>query len=308
MGDLRLAHILLVHKNPEQVNAFVRQIAGDGGADVYIHVDAKCHEAMVRAIVSGGSVSVLKERVQVTWGDFNVIEATLRLLRAVRASGKAYDFISLNSGQDLLVRDGLREYLAANRNRVFMSARRIGPGDPQNSAWKIRWPRVTRNLYDSPFHPYRLLRAGLVRLYTFGLNLRPNPLALPEGWNFYCDAQWLCMPGVTADYILDYVGQNPDYCRLFQDSLAPDEFFFTTLIMNSPYAAQVTGSHLTHLNFGRTLRDKNHPVVITTEDIPTIEDSGRFFARKFDQAVDEEAIRYFSDRYGNQNPEPNSAR
>jgi hypothetical protein len=302
MSNVRLAHILLVHKHPEQVNAFVRQLAGDGNADVYIHVDAKCEDAMVRAIHAGGCVSLLEERVPVAWGDFSVIEATLRLLRAVRASGKTYDFITLNSGQDLLIRHGLREHLAANRDRVFLSAKRIEPADPENNAWKIRWPRVTRNLYDSPFHPYRLLRAALVRCYRWNLNLRPNPLALPEGWSFYRDAQWFCVPGGVADYILDYLDQHPDYCRLFQDALAPDEFFFTTLIMNSPYAAQVTGAHLTHLNFGKSLRDKNHPVVATMDDIPSMEDSGRFFARKFDQSLDGNAIRYFCEKYGHPNP------
>src|ERR1039458_1126752 len=116
MSGLRVAHILLAHKNLEQVNAFVRQIESDGCSDVYIHADAKCPDLTVRAIVTGTGAKVLPARVSVNWGDFTMIEATLKLLRAVQQSGKVYDFVLLNSGQDLLVRAGLHEHLAANKD------------------------------------------------------------------------------------------------------------------------------------------------------------------------------------------------
>lgn len=293
MGNLLCAQILLVHKNPEQVNAFVQQLAIDCRADVYIHIDAKCSDAMVRAIASGPRVSVLKERVSVSWGDHNMIDATLLLLRAVRASGKNYDFVCLNSGQDLLVRAGLAAHLARNRGMIFMQAKRCESHDPHNFYWRIRWPRITRNRYEWALHPYRLLRAAMGVLYMRGLNLRPNPRNLPENWFFYHGAQWFCLSGEAAEYILDYLDRNPAFEAVFKDSLVPDMSFFQTLIMNSPLANQVTGAHLTYLNFGETYRDKNHAVVLTMKDVPAIENSGGFFARKFDQTVDADVIHHF---------------
>ena len=60
----------------------------------------------------------------------------------------------------------------------------------------------------------------------------------------------------------------------------------------------LTGENLTYLNFGKTRRDHNHPVSLTMGEARAVESSGRFFARKFDPAVDAEVIRYFSAKYG----------
>jgi hypothetical protein len=298
LSGLRVAHIVLAHKNLEQVNTFVRQIESDGYSDVYIHADAKCPDLTVGAIATETGAKVLPARVSVNWGDFTMIEATLKLLRAVQQSGKVYDFVLLNSGQDLLVRAGLHEHLAANKDRIFLSARKIAPDDPQNDFWRLRWPRAARNRYDFLYHPHRLMRAGLFKLCAIRLNVRPNPCKLPPGWSLYRASQWWCVPGRVADEMLAFLGRNRGYCELFRDSLVPDEFFFTTLIMNSPHAAQVTGENLTYLNFGKTRRDHNHPVSLTVGEARAVESSGRFFARKFDPAVDAEVIRYFSAKYG----------
>jgi len=302
--DLRVAHMLLVHKNPDQVNALVRQLLAEGHADVYIHVDAKCTEEVIRAIASGSSVTVLDDRVSVTWGDYNTIDATLLLLKAVRAAGKSYDFVTLNSGQDLLVRDGLTAFLAANQGKIFLEAERFEENDPRNFYWRIRWPVVTRNVYDSALHPYRLLRAALRSFYFWGINLRPNPHALPDRWLFHRGSQWFCITGEAAGYILDFLAQNPAYELAFKDSLVPDMSFFQTLLMNSPLAAQVTGANLTYLNFGTTYGDSNHPVVLTMNDVPAIESSGRFFARKFEPTVDADVIRYFCEKVGVRGSQP----
>lgn len=293
MSAIRLAHILLVHKNPEQVNTFVHQLAGDGRADVYIHVDAKCPDAMVQAIAPAPNVMVLQDRVSVTWGDYNTIEATLLLLSAVRASGKHYDFVSLNSGQDLLVRKGLSDFLSANTGKIFLEAERFERTDPRNFYWRIRWPRFARNIYDWPLHPYRLMRAALRKLFALGINLRPNRHSLPENWLFHRGSQWFCISGEAVEYILNYLVRNPCYADVLRDSLVPDMSFFQTLIMNSPLAERVTGKNLTYLNFGTTYGENNHPVVLTMNDVAAIETSGRFFARKFESAIDAEVIRYF---------------
>lgn len=293
LRDLSLAFLLLVHKNPEQVNEFVHQICQERRANVFIHVDEKCPDSIVQAIAVRPGVTVLQNRVCVTWGDFSMIDATLLLLRAARASGKNYDFVSLNSGQDLLVRAGLHEHLARNAGAIYMASRRISENDSQNNAWAVSWPKVARNIYEFPYHPFRLMRAGMRALYARGLNIRPNSLELPHGWGFYRGSQWMCLPGDVADYVLNYVDSHPDYCDLLRESLVPDEFFFTTLIMNSPHAHRAAGHNLTYLNFRQTRTERNHPIRLTIHDIAKIESSGRFFARKFDEKCDSDVIRYF---------------
>lgn len=296
MQPIRVAHVILVHKNPEQANTFIRQLVATGNADAFIHIDAKCPDSLSKAILTGPSVHIVPTRVSVGWADFSMIEATLAALRAVRDSGIQYDFVTVNSGQDLLVRDGLHAHLAANPDTTFMQATRFPSAAPGNYVWRIQWPASARGS-SSPWHWSRFLRIAFRLLYARGLNPRPNPHLLPAGWDYFSGSQWICMSRPAFHYALDYLDRNPSFCEIFRHSVVPDMAFFQTLIMNSPHAAQVSGQNLTFLNFGKSFRTCNSPVTLTMADVSAIESSGRFFARKFEQSEDSAVIDYFSRKY-----------
>lgn len=296
MSTLRVAHVILVHKNPGQANAFIRQLVAAGNADIFVHVDAKCSASVYDAILSGPSIHKVPQRVSVGWADFSMIEATLAALRAVRDSGIPFDFVTLNSGQDLLVRDGLHAHLAAHPNTTFMQAERFPADAPGNYVWRIQWPTAARGSR-SPWHWSRFLRIAFRILYSRGFNPRPNPHQLPGGWDYYSGSQWICFSRDAFAYTLDYLDRNPSFCEIFRHSVVPDMAFLQTLVMNSPFASQVSGDNLTFLNFGKTFSDCNSPVTLTMADVPAIESSGRFFARKFEQSEDSAVIDYFSRKF-----------
>jgi hypothetical protein len=301
--ELKLAYLLCVHNLPEQANTFIRLARAHDDADVFVHVDRKCHPSVAASIERGSGVTVLDERVTVTWADRSLTDAILMLMRAMRATGKKYDFVSLNSVQDLPVRHGLSAALAKRPDAVHMNAHRADPADGrQTFYWNVRWPRSVYGRFERPLHPRRLLRAGLRKLYTWGINLRPNRRTLPRGWDVYRGSTWFCMPGDAALDLLDFLDANPSYYDYFEDALGVDEFFIHTWVMNSRWAARCTGENLTYLNFGKTARDRNHPVPLTLGDVPAIEASGRFFARKFDPGVDRRVIDYFTEKLARRAP------
>lgn len=291
---MRAAFLVLAHKNPDRIDALARQLTADGVSEAFVHVDAKAPAAVHAGIARGPRVTVLEDRVPVVWGDISQVDATLRLLRAALACGRPFDWVVLLSGQDLMVRDGLGAFLDADPKALHLEARRIEDGDPQTNAWRVRWPKVTRNLYDSPWHPYRLLRAGLRKLFVWGIEPLRNPRSLPEGWTFHRGSQWWAVPAEAARWMIGFVDANPSYRETLAASLTPDEFFFHTAWMNSPFAGRSRGKNLTFLNFGKTYRDNNHPVPLTMADVPAIEASGRYFARKFEPTVDAAVIERFS--------------
>ena len=45
---------------------------------------------------------------------------------------------------------------------------------------------------------------------------------------------------------------------------------------------------------GEKLSERNSPVYLTNEDTPIIENSGKFFARKFDETIDPSVVDYFA--------------
>ena len=52
-------------------------------------------------------------------------------------------------------------------------------------------------------------------------------------------SQWWCLNGTMAQWIIDYLNEHMEYEKFFEHSLCPDECFFQTLVMNSPFAGSV---------------------------------------------------------------------
>lgn len=77
--------------------------------------------------------------------------------------------------------------------------------------------------------------------------------------------------------------------------MAPDEFFFQTLIMNSEYAEKIVPS-LMFIKAGKTFGAKNHPLIISEEFIDEIDTGLYFSARKFDMEKSKSSFQYYLDK------------
>jgi hypothetical protein len=287
----RTAYILQIHKNPEQVNKFINQLISEGNADVFVHIDKRSYETMYEQIVKSPFVKVLQESVTCEWGDISQVDATILLLKEVIASKNNYDFVCLRSGQDLLVKDGFKDYLMNNQDKVFLKYRQLS--GEELGFMNIHWPKLTRRRYTTA-HPIRIYRRILLSLYKKGINLSPNSIKLPNDYLFYKGSQWFTIPFEVAEYIINFLNKNEWYFKFFENSLVPDESFFHTLIMNSPYKNNVVNNNLMYVKWGETLSERNSPQYLKSSDIQIIEQSNQFFARKFDVNIDSTIIDYFT--------------
>ena len=87
-------------------------------------------------------------------------------------------------------------------------------------------------------------------------------------------------------WIVDYLNEHIEYGKFFEHSLCPDECFFQTLVMNSPFASSVK-PYLHYIKWGK---GKSSPRILTESDYQEIVDSSKLMARKFDIDVDKEII------------------
>jgi hypothetical protein len=289
----RTAFILQIHKNPEQVNKFINQLISENHADVFVHIDKRNYEDIHHKILSSPNVQVLKKSVTCEWGDISQVDTTILLLNEVIATNKSYDFVCLRSGQDLLIRDGFKDFLLDNPEKVFMNYRRMHEKDL--GFMRIHWPKLTRKRYTAA-HPIRIYRRLLLGLYSKGINILPNVNRWPKEYTLYKGSQWFTIPFEVAKYMIYFLKQNDWYYKFFENSLVPDESFFHTLIMNSPYKDQVTNNNLMFLKWGETLSERNSPQNLKKEDIKLIEDSNQFFGRKFEEETDSFVIEYFTSK------------
>lgn len=287
----RTAYILQIHKNPNQVNTFINQLISDERADVYIHIDKRSFNEIYPQIIKSPYVKILEQSIHCEWGDISQVDTTLMLLREVLASKNEYDFVCLRSGQDLLVKNGYKDFLFEHKDKLFLNHRKVGKENL--GLMMIKWPKIMRRRYTNA-HPIRIFRRILLSLYGKGIKLFTNKKNWPLDYSFYKGSQWFAVPFEAAKYMIQFLDKNEWYYQFFEDSLIPDESFFHTLIMNSPYRHNVINNNLLYLKWGETLSERNSPQDLTTEDIQLIEQSEQFFARKFDEKIDENVIEYFS--------------
>lgn len=288
----RTAYMLQVHTNPEQVNKLIKQLIIQDLADVYVHIDQKNYDSMKGKIVEGPNVKVLQQSVNCEWGDISQVDATLLLLKEVIESRKQYDFVCLRSGQDLLIREGFKDFLLDNKEKIFMSYRKLPITDL--GLMLINWPKAARRRYTTA-HPMRIYRRLLMSIYGRGINLAPNKKYWPFNYEIYKGSQWFTIPFEVAEYVLKFLDENEWYYRFFENTLVPDESFFHTLIMNSHYKKHVVNDNLMFLKWGETLSERNSPQYLISKDIKLIEESKKFFARKFDMNNDSQIVDYFAD-------------
>lgn len=287
MESVKIAYLLVVHKNPEQVNEFIAQLLQYGDCDIYIHIDKK-NEAISKDIMRNEHVFVCSE-YEVRWGSFEIVKAAVRLMREASSADKGYTHFYFGSGQDLLVKKGLYEHLADNPEKIFMQIyREVTKRDRASARYRIRWPR--KYMIRDDRHFYRFVRIWMQMLCKIGIVCHPNKVKLKNPVKFYTGSTWFIAPVEIMRYILGYIDDNPDYVMFWEESLASDLMFFQTIVMNSPYAGDVAGG-LMYVRWGETFATRNHPQDVTVDDDKIIEAGDYFCARKFDGNRD--AIEYY---------------
>ena len=291
MSQIKIAYLLVAHKSPEQVNLFINQLLDYGDCDVYVHVDKKNPE-LLKSIIK--SPRVFKCSIfDVRWGSFEIVKAAIELMKMAENSGKGYTHIYFGSGQDLLVKKGIYEYLEQNSDKVFLHlVGEVKNNNRQSARYRVCWPH--KLMIRNDLHPYRFVRIAIQLLCKSGIVINENKKNLKKKVRFYEGHTWFIAPFGVLKYIINYIKENPDYVDYWEDSLASDLMFFQTIIMNSSFASNVE-NELMLVKFGRTFATMNHPLTITADMENEIESGNYFCARKF-EITEIDTIHYYIEK------------
>ena len=276
---MKQAILLQCHKNPKQVNLLLDAL-DDLNLDIYVHIDKKSN--IGSEIKTGKQIHILPDeyRVDVGWAVFSQVEATLNLMRYAAARGE-YGHYLLCSGQDypLVKASELSDFLNKNADFNFVQiwASKNGGGYTNNydKRTEIYYPySVLGNTL-----PKRIAKRALVEL-TGGYNrtwsiFRRKQL---ENVDFYFGSQWVCISGEMEKWVEEYIKNHPEFIEFYRHTNCPDESFFQTLLMNSPYKNRRQDYlHYIDWSFGG-----NSPKNLDVSDIDRMMKSGKLMARKFE--------------------------
>jgi hypothetical protein len=287
---MKHAYLISAFNNRPQLEVLLA-LLDDERNDVYLQIDSKGNLSMEGFSMKKSNLFIL-EPFPVYWGGFSFIKAILGLLRA--SVQKHYHYYHLITGSDLplVSQDAIHDYLE-KKDREFVD---FMPEFDNFAHFKAAY---YHGLVETAWYRnHRWLRGigiGLVRLQAlFGVDRsRKDRLSYRHGSTYFS------ITHDFAEYILD---QEPWIRKHFQYTLAGDEVFLQTLVMQSPFKDRLHDGadgmtlNLRHIDWGR--RDKNSPYTFRTKDFEELVRMGEraFFARKFNREVDGEIIELVVDK------------
>ena len=267
---MRIAHIILVHKSPAQVSRLVKRLSHPD-VDCWLHIDGKSDITDFRDILRMKNVYLTEPRVEVNWAGYNIVQAMLNGMRAILHSNGEYDYVNFLSGQDYPLQppDRFLHYLNDHNGYEF-----IGNRPYDESEQNVE--RMHKYHFTGGAFPGRLLLQRAVNILLPDRNF-PYDFIIRKG------PQWMTLTAEAVLYILKFVSENRRYRRYFKWVHAPDEFFFQTILYNSPFRARMRNQIFHHIDWSN---GQKNPKTFTIEDSECLMASGQLFARKFDMSVD----------------------
>lgn len=247
----------------------------DARNDIYIHVDKKV-TPLPQLVTQHAQLHILRDRIDVRWGDVSVVAAEYNLFEAAAAQ-QHYAYYHLLSGVDLPLKsqDEIHAFFAAYRGQEFIGF--------QNGNYEKEVDRKVRrvHLYPDRFRAgkgiiaywYRSVRAlGLRLQYLFGIR-RHRDIVFKKG------TQWV---SVTDEFVRYMLPKKDLVLHMYQHTFCSDEIFLQTLCWNSSFRLRV---HCPAHEFQGCQRmiGWQHGELIewTSKDFDCLMTSNLLFARKF---------------------------
>jgi len=272
-STVKVAHLILAHRNLGHLERTVAKLS-HRDATVFIHLDAKAPlDSIVTKLAGSGQAILIKNRVNVKWGAFSMVMATLRAFEEILSHSQDYDFINLLSESDYPLADAqtFHDFLASHKGYSFVEYEQDGSPWIENAQTKV----YRYHLVDYRF-PGKYYLQDVINFLT------PRR-KMPLGLELVGRSQWFTMSSKHVKHVLEFTAQHPRVVRFFRHTWGPDEYYFQTILFNSIHRGHLVNDNLRYIDWSE---GKHSPKTLTAADHHRVIQSGKFFARKFDVSVD----------------------
>lgn len=264
---LKLAYLVVTHAMPDHLGRVIAALSDDR-TEFFVHVDRKVAIEPFLAHARP-NVEFLEDRVPVFWGQWQMVEATLRLMRRALERTPDLDYLILLSGTCYPIRSRtyIRKVLAEHAGDEFINAVPM-----PNEAVNKSLARIER------FHA-RSDQSFVenTRRYLSGFSLRGRSgRVLSRRWLLgrdwrrglgplrpYGGSSWWALTGDACREVLAFVHREPRVVRFFENTKFPDEGLFHTILGNSPFGSRFRRSLL----YSDWSRGGPHPTLLTEEHV-----------------------------------------
>ena len=295
---MKIAYIILAHKYPEQLIRLIHRLNTEK-ASFFVHIDQTTNDEiyypLVEKLSNFKNVCFLK-RYKTYWGSFNIVKASLEGIKEIFNRNVDFDYVMLLSGQDYPTKSNsqIEVFLAEKRGKEFIEYfplpfdgwenGRFAINVDRIESWFIKGWLVKHNSIACPTDSSLKLRLFLsLCSFLIFLNVLPRKRKFPKGFKPFGGSQFWCFSSACAEYINKFVETNHTFVNFFKFSGIPDETFFQTIILNSPFKDKVINDDLKYVVWPG-------PAILEKSDLEKIITSSDLFARKFDMTIDAEVL------------------
>jgi hypothetical protein len=273
---MKQVFLICAHKDLGQLNALVEALC-DPDFVVYVHLDRK--SALDPAALHPAARQVAP-RVDVRWGGFSQVQATLVSVRQILREQPDFDKLIFLSAQDfpLLPNALLKRELARVRDRELLETAPIRP-DGWNVGFRYEF-----------FH-----REGGGRLERLACGVANRLLRasgrrrrMPDGFVPHGGSSWWALSRDCLAEVLRLADAHPRLMRFFRTVQCPDEMLFQTLVMHSRFADRVLSDNYRYVQWPE--QGARNPKVLDAGDFERIRASHAHFCRKLDSQASAELL------------------
>lgn len=282
---MNIAYCIIAHKNNSILSECIRILSKKN--DIYLHVDKKTNINDFKEYKN--KVNFINNRVDVRWGSYSQVQATLNLLESTKC--KNYDYIFLLSGDCLPLKSNveIEKILKLNNKREYV-------------ALDIYFKKVEdRVMYNYTKYHYKknknIYEKIIIKIYTLLKSILFRNKLYDKLPKLYKGTQWFGITSELRDYILEYVNNNELYVKSFKKSYCSDEVFFHTIIYNSKFKEKIYQPIQTNNICYQALRyidwksGPDYPRILNENDFDKMKNTECIFARKFNENLDLELYR-----------------
>ena len=223
MTELSVTYLVLAHESTKRVTRLVDKLLDeDSNGQVIVHFDKKSGKTPFKYLndyySNAPRCHVLTNRVRCGWGQWSLVEATLRMLRFVQQTRKTDYYYLLSEycypTQPIKL---LKRYLQDNKGANFIECK--------DSSWIKDGIREDRYLYR-----HFLNKRKYPRLHRWTYKCQKwvgLKRQVPKGLTVRFGSQWWCLTQEAVDHILIVESQ---YRHFFRWVWIADECFFNSLL------------------------------------------------------------------------------
>ncbi|MBF4492878.1 hypothetical protein IR010_10030 [Flavobacterium sp. MR2016-29] len=272
------AVLITAYKNYNHLEEIINSF--DVNFELFIHIDKKSNISDIELanLRKYEIVKLVEQKYKVNWGGFNHLKSILYLTQEA-FKNKEMAYFHLISGHDFPIKKS-DYFLDFFKNTdveyiTYGNVPTIGAADNGNMD-RIEY----YNFYDLLNAKNSKENAKIRRLVRIQKRLgikRKIASTMPK---LYCGSTWWSLSRDCVSYVIDFTKNNKSVLNRFKHTLCSEEFYFQTVIMNSPFAKKAANNNLRHIDW--IARNGNNPAVLDETDYDKLVQTDAFFARKFE--------------------------